>query len=170
MTSSDAFPSSRIRSEHVRTNSAVSSRAGAAPGSSISVTFPESSITSRFTRVLAAVRTATTSISSNSNCRAHSSPIAPPRNPIQLAFAPSARAAIATCAALPPAKPRALLARFTSPASRNATRNRRSIAGFALTQTIVEPAICPCSRSALVSSYHARFEIVTKSNKSKAHS
>src|SRR5580704_10736391 len=57
---------------------------------------------------------------------------------------------------LPPAKPCALVARFTSPTVRDSTRNRRSMAGLALTQTIVGPAINPCSWFAFVPSYHPR--------------
>jgi hypothetical protein len=68
-----------------RRNSACSSPVICPPGSNTSVILPESSITSRFTRVADAVRIELTAIASLRNSDSTCSPIAPPRNPIQFA-------------------------------------------------------------------------------------
>ena len=91
------------------------------------------------------VRTQAISISNLPSWRKNWSPVEPPRNPSHAVRAPRARAAMATCAAFPPANASALFARLMWPTANPSKRRRRSIAGFALTQTIGATITCACS-------------------------
>src|ERR1051325_11823222 len=97
-------------------------------------------MSSRLARVSARVRTTVTGIPRSDNPLSHSSPAAPPRKPTHITSSPSACAAIATCAALPPGNGCAERARFTPPTALLSSRSRRSIAGLGLTQMSIQLA------------------------------
>src|SRR5215831_15635365 len=74
---------------------------------------------------------------SSANPASTSCPLAPPVKPSHRGVLPRAERAIATCAALPPAAARTWPTRLTLPNASFGRRTRLSMAGLALTQTIM---------------------------------